>query len=176
MSPHLSAPPKAGPKRPRRFTVPPRRGGSEPRWGDKRFVILASAFHAPIARALLRGAVGVLRRAGASPSRIRILWVPGAFELPVAAARLARSRPRPHAIIALGVLIRGQTPQYEVLAHAVAQGLTQVSVERGIPVPFGVVVAETVAQAKARAGGSFGNRGAEAALAALAVLRLFETL
>ena len=91
---------------------------------DKRFVILASEFHAAIARAL----------------------------------------------------IRGETPQYEVLAHAVAQGLAQVSVERGIPVPFGVIVATTVAQAKARAGGSFGNRGAEAALAALAVLRLFETL
>ncbi len=142
----------------------------------QRFVIIASQFHAPIARALVRGAVDVLRRAGASASRIRLLWVPGAFELPVVAARVARSRPRPHAIIALGTLIRGQTPQYEVLAHAVAQGLMQVSVTRGIPVPFGVVVATTVAQAKARAGGSFGNRGSEAALAALAVLRLFERL
>ena len=142
----------------------------------KRFILLASEFHAPLTRALIRSAIGVLRRAGASPSRIRVLWVPGAFELPVAAARAARSRPRPDAILALGVLIRGQTPQYEVLAHAVAQGLTQVSVERVLPVTFGVVVAETAAQAKARAGGSFGNRGAEAALAALGVLRLFEKL
>ena len=157
-----------------KLPAPPRGGAA--RWGDKRFVIIASEFHAAIARALIQGAVEVLRRAGASTSQIRLLWVPGAFELPVVAARVARSRPRPHAIIALGTLIRGETPQYEVLAHAVAQGLAQVSVERGIPVPFGVVVAATVAQAKARAGGSFGNRGAEAALAALAVLRLFETL
>ena len=142
---------------------------------DKRFVILASEFHAAITRALLQGATDTLRKHGAAPARIRVLWVPGAFELPVVAARIAQGRPRPHAIIALGVLIRGETPQYEVLAHAVAQGLTQVSVERAIPVTFGVVVAETLAQAKARAG-LVGNRGVEAALAALGVLNVFEKL
>jgi len=140
----------------------------------KRFVILASAFHAELSRALIRGASGVLRRAGARPGDLRVVRVPGAFELPVAAARLARTRPRPHAIIAVGALIRGQTPQYEVLAHAVAQGLTQVSVAARIPVTFGVVVAEGMTQARARAGGSMGNRGSEAAEAALALLRLFE--
>jgi 6,7-dimethyl-8-ribityllumazine synthase len=98
------------------------------------------------------------------------------FELPVVAARIARSRPRPHAIIALGALIRGQTPQYEVIAHAVAQGLVQVAVSTSIPVTFGVIVATTLAQAKARAGGPMGNRGEEAAMAALAVLRLFDGL
>lgn len=140
----------------------------------KRFVIIASEFNPAITRALVRGASDVLRRHGASPRHIRVLWAPGAFELPVVAARVVASRPRPDAVIALGAILRGETPQYEVLAHAVAQGLSQVAVNSTIPVTFGVVVAKTQAQAKARAGGAMGNRGAEAALAALAVLRLFE--
>lgn len=142
----------------------------------KRFVLIASQFNRPLTLALVRGASAILRRGGASSSNIRVLWVPGAFELPVVAARLTRTRPRPDAMIALGVLIRGETPQYEVLAHAVAQGLSQVAVTARLPVTFGVIAAETVAQAKARAGGSLGNRGEEAALAALAVLRLFKQL
>ena len=142
----------------------------------KRFVLIASQFNESITRALIRGAEAALRRDGVSARHIQLLWVPGAFELPVVAARVARTRPRPHAIIALGTLISGQTPQYEVLAHAVAQGLSQVSVETGIPVTFGVIVATTVTQARARAGGSMGNRGKDSALAALAVLHLFDTV
>jgi len=138
----------------------------------KRVVLIASQFHPSIGRALVRGATTVLSRAGVSRVRVRLLWVPGAFELPVIAARVARSRPQPHAVIALGALVRGDTPQYEVLAHAVANGLTRVAVETGVPVTFGVIVATTLAQAKARAGGSMGNRGAEAAEAALEVMRL----
>ena len=142
----------------------------------KRFVIIASQFNPSISRALIRGATHALSRAGASNRQVHIVWVPGAFELPVVAARLAQRRPRPHAIIALGALIRGETPQYIVLAHAVAEGLSQVSVSTGVPVTFGVIVAATLAQAKARAGGAMGNRGAEAAQAALGVLQLFEDL
>ena len=138
----------------------------------KRFAIVASRFHPALVRRLVRGATDTLRRHGASNGRVDVLWTPGTFELPVVAARVARRRPRPDAIIALGVLIRGQTPQYEVIAHAAAQGLSQVSVTTGIPVTFGVIVASTRAQAAARAGGALGNRGTEAALAALAVLRL----
>ena len=148
-------------------------GGRDAR--GKQFVLIASQFHASISRSLIRGATSVLRRAGASSHDIRLLWVPGAFELPVVAARAARSRPRPDAIIALGALIRGETPQYEVLAHAVAHGLSHVAVTTRIPVTFGVIVAATLAQAAARAGGSMGNRGEEAARAALDVLRLCET-
>jgi 6,7-dimethyl-8-ribityllumazine synthase len=103
-----------------------------------------------------------------------LVWVPGSFELPVAAARLAAASPRPDAIIALGTLIRGETPQYDAIAHAVANGLTHVAVSTGVPVGFGVVVAETLAQARARAGGRLGNRGEEAALAALDLLHLFD--
>ena len=164
-------------KRPQRS----RRGASRTRqsavrWSAKRFVIIASRFNEPVSRGLVDGATGVLRRAGIPGRNVQLVWVPGAFELPVVAARVARRTPTPHAIIALGALIRGQTPQYEVLAHAVAQGLSQVSVSTGIPVTFGVVVASTAAQANARAGGTLGNRGAEAALAALDVLKLFNDL
>ena len=154
---------------------------------ETRVAILAAQFNEPISRALVQGASDVLRRAGVAARHIQLVWVPGTFELPVVAARLAHAKRRPHAIIALGALIRGQTPQYEVIAHAVAQGLSQVAVTAKIPVTFGVIVAETPAQARARAGlpapasgrqagGSVGNRGADAALAALAVLRLFEQL
>ena len=118
----------------------------------KRFVIIASRFHPVLAHSLIRGATSVLRRSGTSSSSIRLLWVPGAFELPVVAARLTRQHPRPDAIIALGALIRGDTPQYSVLARAVAHGLTQVAVTTGIPVTFGVIIADTLAQARERAG------------------------
>ena len=138
----------------------------------RRFIVLAAQFHPEIARALARGATAALQRHGALAKDIQLVEVPGAFELPVVAARMAAGRPRPDAIIAVGCLIRGQTSQHEVIAHAVAQGLAQVSVTSAIPVTFGVIVAETAAQARARAGGRVGNRGEEAALAALGVLRL----
>jgi len=142
----------------------------------KRFVVLASEFNRPLTDALVRGALRALERHGAAAARIRTVWVPGAFELPVVAACAVKARPRPDAVIALGVLIRGETAQYEVIAHAVAQGLGQVSVTTGVPVTFGVIVAETPAQARARAGGARGNRGEDAALAALSVLQLFGRL
>ena len=142
----------------------------------KRFVVIASDFHRTLSESLVRGATQALKRHGATTRNIRILWVPGAFELPVVAARLAESKPRPHAVIALGTLIRGQTAQYRVLAEAVAQGLAHVGVTSKIPVTFGVVVSKTIKQARERAGGSMGNRGEEAALAALGVLSLFDRL
>ena len=165
----------------------------------KRFVIIASRFYPAISRALIRGANAVLHGAGVPGSSIHLLWVPGAFELPVVARRVARHRPRPDAILALGALIRGDTPQYEVIAHAVAHALSQVSVKTGIPVTFGVIVAMTRAQARARAGlgprprhglrrsrlrrgtpdrpaAVITNRGEEAARAALEILSLFERL
>ena len=139
----------------------------------RRFIVLASQVHPEIASSLVRGAQETLRRHGARSTAIRVVEVPGAFELPVVAARMAAARPQPDAIITVGCLIRGQTSQHEVIAHAVAQGLAHVSVTSGVPVTFGVIVADTVAQARARAGGRMGNRGTEAALAALGVLRLW---
>jgi len=142
----------------------------------KRFVLVASSCNPTITRGLVREATSVLRRHGVFQADIQVLWVPGAFELPVVAARVAAAQPHPDAVIALGALIRGETPQYEVIAHAVAQGLEQVAVTASIPVTFGVVVAATLAQAKARSGRTQHNRGAEAALAAIAVLRMFDRL
>ncbi len=150
--------------------------GTRSVWRDRHFVIVASQFHVSIAKALVQGAVDVLRRAGVSSTGIRLLWVPGAFEIPVVAARAAEAHPRPHAIIALGALIRGETVQYEVLAHAVTGGLTALSVSTGIPVTNGIIVSNTLAQARARAGGPMGNRGAEAATAAVSLLQLFDAL
>ena len=140
----------------------------------KQFAIIGSQVNAPITHALARGAAATLRRAGIPSSHVRRLWAPGAFELPVIATRLAEGPHAPDAIIAIGALIRGQTSQHEVIAHAVAEGLAQVSVKTGVPVTFGVIVADTVAQARARAGGARGNRGSEAALAALATLKLLD--
>lgn len=136
----------------------------------KRFAVVASRFNPSLTRNLVQGALRVLHRAGVLPGAIHVAWVSGAFELPVMAARLAKRQPRPHAIIALGALVKGATVQYEVIASAVAHGLMNVSVSSGIPVSFGVIVAETAAQAKARAGGQMGNRGSEAAQAVLSVL------
>ena len=140
------------------------------RWRSSRLVIVAARFNETISQALVAGAQRQLRRAGVPANHLRVIWVPGAFELPVAAARIARSRPRPDALIAVGALIRGETSQYQVIAQAVAGGLTAVSVQTGVPVGFGVIVAETLAQARARAGRGVNNRGAEAAQAALEMI------
>lgn len=139
-------------------------------------MLLASQFNRSVTLQLIRGATALLRRHGASGRDIRVVWVPGAFELPVTAARVAKSRRRPDAIIALGAVIRGGTSQYQVLAHAAAHGLCQVSVNTGVPVTFGIIVAESLTQARARAGGPMGNRGEEAASAALEVVGLLDSL
>ena len=130
-----------------------------------RIVIVASRFNEPITRGLVRGARARLRQAGLVNGAVSEMWVPGAFELPLAASMAAANRPE--AIVAVGCLIKGQTPQYEAIGQAVANGLMQVSVTCQVPVGFGVVIAESVAQARARAGGTMGNRGEEAAAAAL---------
>jgi 6,7-dimethyl-8-ribityllumazine synthase len=137
-------------------------------------VLVASEFNPSITRALVDGARKTLVRYGLPASRIRTVWVPGAFELPLAALRGAEA-PGTRAVIALGCLIRGETPQYAAIGHAVADGLTHVALKTKVPVTFGVIIAESMRQAKARAGMSAGraasgNRGSEAALAALAMM------
>ncbi len=132
-------------------------------------VILASRFNEPLVENLVQGAVSTFEQAGLSKENIRVIWGPGSFELSGMAAQVARCANPPHAIVALGVLIQGQTVQYEVIAQAVAFGLTQVSVQYGVPVTFGVVIASNLEQARARCGQDE-NRGEEAAHAALSVL------
>lgn len=138
-------------------------------------VLVASQFNGPITQALVDGALEALQESGVARRRIRVFRVPGAFELPVAAATVAAAL-RPQAIVALGCLIKGQTPQYAAIGQAVAQGLAQVSVNERVPVGFGVIIADSVAQARARAGGAVGHRGREAALAALEMIEFTQTL
>ena len=136
-------------------------------------VLVASQFNPSITQALIDGARRTLARHGVVASRIRRVWVPGAFELPLAALTIAR-REKPQAVIALGCVIKGETPQYAAIGQAVADGLMQVALMTEIPVTCGVIVADSLAQAKARAGGRVGNRGAEAALAALAMIDVLQ--
>ncbi len=135
------------------------------------FVCVASRFNTPITQRLVEGARQALAQHGVPRSRIRVVWVPGAFELPVAAAWVAQAL-RPRGMIAVGCLIKGQTPQYAVLGQAVAGELARVSVRWQVPVGFGVIIAESFAQARARASGGVGNRGREAALAVLEMVAL----
>ena len=154
---------------------------------DTRVVLVASRFNESLTQALVEAASKTLVTHGVARAHLRTFWVPGAFELPVAAASVA-TRLRPDAIVALGCVIKGQTPQYAAIGHATAEGLVQVSVTTHIPVTFGVIIADSLAQAKARAGlpaprrrgekrrvrqaRQAGNRGREAALAALAMVDL----
>ena len=128
-------------------------------------MLVASQFNPSITQSLVHGARATLARYAVPASRVKTVWVPGAFELPLAALREAK-RKQTRAVIALGCLVKGKTPQYAAIGHAVADGLTQVALKTEVPVTFGVIIAESMAQAKARAG----NRGSEAALAALAMM------
>ena len=110
---------------------------------DQRFVILASRFNEFVVDGLVRGALDTLRRHGASDKQVDIVRVPGAYDMPLVARRLAASR-RHDAIIALGAVIRGQTPHFDYVAGECAAGLSRVAAETGIPVAFGVLTTETV--------------------------------
>jgi len=142
---------------------------------DQRFVILASRFNEFVVEGLVRGALDTLRRHGASDKQVEIVRVPGAYDMPLVARRLAASR-RYDAIIALGAVVRGQTPHFDYVAGECAAGLSRVAAESGVPVAFGVLTTETVEQAVDRAGGKAGNKGADAALTALELVNLLRRL
>ncbi|MEX0868790.1 MAG: 6,7-dimethyl-8-ribityllumazine synthase [Nitriliruptoraceae bacterium] len=135
--------------------------------------IVAARFNGAITEHLLAGAHEALRRHGITDAAVREFWVPGAFEIPVVLERLARSASF-DALVAIGCVVRGETPHFELVAQTCANGCAEVARTNGIPVGFGVIATDTWAQAEARAGGEHGNKGAEATLAALetaAVLR-----
>jgi 6,7-dimethyl-8-ribityllumazine synthase len=131
-----------------------------------KFAVLASRFNAPVTERLLEGCLETLRRYGARDGHVSVKWVPGAFELPLAAQKLARTG-RFHAVIALGCVIRGETPHDRYISHAAAQGLQHAALSTGVPMIFGVLTPLNAAQARARAGTGHHNKGVEAALAAL---------
>jgi 6,7-dimethyl-8-ribityllumazine synthase len=132
----------------------------------RRFGIAVSRFNGNITSRLLEGALEALRARGAADGDLTVVYVPGAFELPLAALQLAR-KGNVHAVICLGAVVRGETPHFEYVAAEAAAGIGAVARECGLPVIFGVVTADTMEQALARAGGDAGNKGTEAALAAL---------
>ena len=138
---------------------------------DVRIVILAARFNDLIVRNLVDGAVDALKRHGAGETDIHVVRVPGAFELPLAAQRLAKLR-RYDGIAALGAVIRGQTPHFDFVCGECAAGLNRVSLEHGLPIGFGVLTCDTVDQAMDRAGGKSGNKGADAVLATLEMVNL----
>ncbi len=128
--------------------------------------ILVSRYNEMITARLLEGALACCAEAGVPRGDIDVLWVPGAFELPVAAAAAADTR-RYACLVALGAVIRGETPHFEYVAGEATRGLGEVAVRSGVPVGFGLLTVDTMQQAADRAGGSAGNKGHEAAAAAI---------
>ena len=143
--------------------------------GSSRVVVLVSRYNELITRRLLEGAQAALREAGVAASHIDVEWVPGAFELPVAAETAAASG-RYRAIVALGCVIRGETPHFDYVAGEAARGLNNVALAHKIAVGFGVLTTENQEQALARAGGTAGNKGHEAAASALATADVLHRL
>lgn len=145
------------------------------RGSRRRAVVVVSRYNEGVTRRLLEGALRTLDEAGWGEGRVDVVWVPGAFELPLAVDRaLATGRYR--LAVALGAVVRGETPHFEYVSAAAAEGLSRVAVSRGLPVGFGVLTCDTLAQALARAGGEAGNKGSEAAAAALEMLEVIEGL
>jgi 6,7-dimethyl-8-ribityllumazine synthase len=142
---------------------------------DLRFACVAARFNDLVVDALVRGAIDTLKRHGASDKQIEIVRVPGAFEIPLVIRKLAQSR-RYDALIALGAVIRGQTPHFDYVAGECASGLARIGLETGLPIAFGVLTTDTVEQAMDRAGGKAGNKGADAALCAIEMANLLRRL
>ena len=134
--------------------------------GGRRFAIVASRFNEIVVRKLAEGALEGFRARGASEDDLELAWVPGSFELPLAARRLASSG-RYAAVVCLGAVIRGETPHFDHVAEQAAQGVRRAAEDTGVPVIFGVLTTDTFAQAMDRAGGTHGNKGWDAAMAAM---------
>ncbi|HYB74479.1 MAG TPA: 6,7-dimethyl-8-ribityllumazine synthase [Candidatus Sulfotelmatobacter sp.] len=141
----------------------------------RRIGIAVSRFNANVTARLLEGALEALRAHGAAPEHLTVVHVPGAFELPLAAQRLAQ-KGNVQAVICLGAVVRGETPHFEYVAAQAAEGIAAVSRACGLPVSFGVITADTMEQAMARAGGGMGNKGYEAAVAALEMADVLERI
>jgi 6,7-dimethyl-8-ribityllumazine synthase len=155
------------------MTLPSHEGSFDAR--DLRVGVVASRFNETISKRLVDGAVDCLRRHGAREEQLSVTWVPGAFEIPSVARRLAGSG-SVDAVVCVGAVIRGETPHFDYVAGAAAKGILDAGLSTGIPVTFGVITADTAEQAEARAGGKMGNTGFEAALAAIEMANLFASM
>ncbi len=132
----------------------------------RKFAVVASRFNDFVTKELVSGCLDMLLRHGAAEKDITLVWVPGAFEIPLLAKRLAQAG-KNDAVICLGTVIRGATPHFDYIASEVSKGIAAVSLETGVPVVFGVITADTIEQAIERGGTKDGNKGADAALTAI---------
>jgi 6,7-dimethyl-8-ribityllumazine synthase len=146
-----------------------------PSGAGRRIVIVAARFNEHITQKLVEGAIDACVKHGASFDDVDVLWVPGAWELPVALAK-ALQTDRYDACIAIGAVVRGETPHFDYVAGEASRGLALLQGEFGVPVGFGLLTCDTMAQAEARAGGAHGNKGWDAAVAALEMSDLFGRL
>ena len=142
-----------------------------PNGAGRRMVVVASRFNEPIVNKLLDGALEALVKHGVSFDDIDVVWVPGAWELPLA-ARLLLASERYDGLVAVGAVIRGETAHFDYIAAEASRGLADISMQSETPVGFGVLTCDTDEQAEARAGGNHGNKGWDAALAALEMVDL----
>ncbi len=140
-----------------------------------KFGLVVSRFNEFITRKLLEGAQDALVRHGASEADIEVAWVPGSFEIPLVAKKLAQSK-RYDAIICLGAVIRGGTPHFDYIAAEVSKGVARVGLETGLPVIYGVITADTLEQAIERAGTKMGNKGFDAAVTAIEMANLVKSI
>ena len=140
-----------------------------------KFAIVVSRFNEFISAKLLDGALDALTRHDASEDNIEIVWVPGAFEIPYAASKLAQSD-KYDAVICLGALIRGDTPHFDYIASEVTKGIAQTGMKTGVPNIYGVITTDTLEQAIERAGSKAGNKGADAAKSAIEMANLFKQI
>jgi len=141
----------------------------------KKFAIVASRFNDFVTKELISGCVDTLSRHGAQEQDLTITWVPGAFEIPQVALRIAKTKSH-DAVICLGTVIRGATPHFEYIASEVAKGIARVAQDTGLPVIFGIITADTIEQAIERAGTKDGNKGRDAALSAIEMSNLLAQL
>ena len=142
---------------------------------SRNFAIVVSRFNELISSKLLGGALDCLYRHGAEEVNVDIAWVPGAFEIPMAAARMAETK-KYDAVICLGALIRGATPHFDYIAAEATKGIAQAALNTGLPVTYGVITTDTLEQAIERAGTKAGNKGWDAALSAIEMADLYANM
>jgi 6,7-dimethyl-8-ribityllumazine synthase len=141
----------------------------------KKIGIIASRFNEFLTKELVSGCVDTLKRHGVSNDDITVCWVPGAFEIPVIAQKMAKSKDY-DAVVCLGTIIRGATPHFDFIASEVSKGIAKVSMDTGLPVIFGVITADTIEQAIERAGTKDGNKGKDAAISAIEMSNICDNM
>ncbi|MCK4338575.1 MAG: 6,7-dimethyl-8-ribityllumazine synthase [Candidatus Cloacimonetes bacterium] len=142
---------------------------------DKKFALIVSRFNELVSKKLIEGALDCLKRHKADEKNITLIWVPGAFEIPSVAKKVADSG-KYDAVICIGAVIRGDTPHFEYISSEVSKGIAQVALGSKIPVIFGVLTTDTIEQALERSGTKAGNKGWDAALSAIEMINLIEKL